>query len=73
MRACVASMSNCVDGYRGSEQASGVMICATTTTGPKDHKNIKVPQTMISGIPPILGLGTRMSDPYVTLLYHAIL
>ena len=32
---------------------------------PNDHMNIRILHTMSSGIPPILGLGTRMSDPYV--------
>ena len=36
--------------------------------GPKDHINIRILQTMISGIPLVLGLGTRMSDPYVYLV-----
>ena len=35
--------------------------------GPKDHTNIRIVQTMISGIPLMLGLGTRMSDPDETV------
>ena len=29
----------------------------------RDHLNTRIPQTLVSGIPLILGLGTRMSDP----------
>ena len=39
--------------------------------GPKDYINIRILQTMISGIPLILGLGTRMSDPYVYVVLWA--
>ena len=37
--------------------------------GPKDHINIRILRTMISGI--ILGLLTRMSDPYVYVVFWA--
>ena len=43
----------------------------SATRGPKDHINIRILQTMISGIPLILGLGTRMSDPYVYVVLWA--
>ena len=33
-------------------------------TGPKDNINIRILQNMVAGIPLVLGLGTRMSDPY---------
>ena len=36
---------------------------ASKTKGPKDHINIRILQTRVSGIPLILGLGTEMSDP----------
>ena len=35
----------------------------------KDHINIRILQTMIPGVPLILGLGTRMSDPYVCVVF----
>ena len=38
---------------------------------PKVHMNIRILQTLISGIPLILGLGTRMSDPYVYVVCWA--
>ena len=36
-----------------------------TTGAQKKHINIRILQTMISGIPLILGLGIGMSNPYV--------
>ena len=45
----------------------------------KGHINIRILPTMISGTPLILGLGTRMRDPYsyiipyYTLIYHTTL
>ena len=39
--------------------------------GPEDHINMRVLQTMISGIFFILGLRTRMSDPYVYVVFWA--
>ena len=42
------------------------------TLGPnKDHINKRILQTMISDILVILGLGTRMSDPYVYVVFWA--
>ena len=45
------------------------------STGPKDHINIRIPQTMVSGIPLIMGLimglGTRMLDAYVYVVFWA--
>ena len=38
------------------------------TRGPEGDTNIRILQTMISGIPPVLGIGTRMSDPYVDVV-----
>ena len=38
---------------------------ATLSRGPTDHINTRILQTMVSGIPLLLGLGTRISDPYV--------
>ena len=38
---------------------------------PKDQTNIRILQTVISGIPLILGLGTKMSDPYVYVVFWA--
>ena len=37
----------------------------------KTTKNIRILPTMISGFPLILGLGTRMSDPYVHVFWGA--
>ena len=39
---------------------------------PKDHIDKMISQTKISGIPPILGLETRMCDPdvFTILLYN---
>ena len=37
--------------------------------GPAEPINIRIPQTMVSCIPIILGLRTRMSDPYVYVLF----
>ena len=34
-----------------------------------EHINIRIPQTMFSSIPHILGLGTRTSDPYVYVVF----
>ena len=40
----------------------------------KDHINIRILQHIMSGIPLILGLGTRVPDPYAYIvLYHTIL
>ena len=36
---------------------------------PRDHINIRIPKTMVSGIILVLGLGTRMSDPYVYVVF----
>ena len=35
------------------------------------YVNIRILQSMVSGIPLILGLGTRMSDPYVYVVFWA--
>ena len=40
--------------------------------GPKDHIDLGILQTMISGLPLMLGLGTRMSDPYVHVALWAM-
>ena len=34
-------------------------------SGAKDHVNVRILQTMISGIPLMLSLPTKMSDPHV--------
>ena len=39
---------------------------------PNDHINIRILQTMISGIPLILGLGSRVSDPYVYIVLYRV-
>ena len=36
---------------------------------PKNHINVKILQTMISGIRLVLGLGGRMSDPCVYVVF----
>ena len=38
---------------------------------PKDHINIRILETMIFGIPHSLGLGPRMSDPDVYVIFWA--
>ena len=42
----------------------GSSRCADSRA-PKDHINIRILLTTVSGIPLVLGLGTRMSKPYV--------
>ena len=39
--------------------------------GLSDDINIRILQTMISGVPLMLGLGTRMSDPYAYVVFGA--
>ena len=34
------------------------------TRAPRDHRNMRILQAMVAGIPLILSLGTRISDPY---------
>ena len=41
------------------------------SSAPQDHINIRILQTMISAIPLILGLETKMSDPYVYVVFWA--
>ena len=41
-------------------------------TGPKDHISIRMLQIMVSGILLVLGLGTRMSDPYVYVVFWTL-
>ena len=72
---------------RSEEQASaetestGIATCkksrrengAGNNRPPNDHINTRILQTMISGIPLVLDLGTRMRDPNVyTILYHIL-
>ena len=38
---------------------------------PKDHINMRITQNMISGIDPVYGLSTRISDPYVYVVLWA--
>ena len=40
-------------------------------SGPKDHTNIRLPQTMISGIPLLLGIGLRMRYLCVYVVFRA--
>ena len=44
---------------------------ARLNRGPKDHVNTRIPQTMISSILLLLGLGNKMSDPYVCVVFWA--
>ena len=37
----------------------------------RDHINIRILQTMVSGFPLLWGLGTRMSDPCVYVVFWA--
>ena len=41
----------------------------TNFRAPKEHTIIKILLAMVSGISFILGLGTRMSDPYVYVVF----
>ena len=50
-------------GLVSTPQASAVP--KTKNRGPEDHIKIWILQSMISGIPLILSLGTRMADPCV--------
>ena len=43
---------------KGHSQSSQNFVGMGYSRGPKDYINIRILQTMISGIPPILGLGT---------------
>ena len=36
---------------------------------PRDHIKMRILQSMVSGIPLILGLGTRVSDPCVSVVF----
>ena len=44
---------------------SGCMLVPASNRAPTDLINIRILQIMISSIPLVLGLGTKMSDPYV--------
>ena len=46
-------------------------VAQSRARAPKDHINIRILQTMISGFPLKLGLGTRMSDPCVYVVFWA--
>ena len=48
----------CTDGFLTS--------CSLSHGGPKDHMNS---ERMVGGIPLVLGLGTRMWDPYVYVVF----
>ena len=39
--------------------------------GPKDHVTVGILETMVSGIPLVLGLGTRLADPCVDKVFGA--
>ena len=65
-------LSLSVDGLQMSHGHVENPVCAAIVApvrGPKDHINIRILQTMISGIPLILSLGTRMSDRYVYVAF----
>ena len=49
----------------------GVLLCGSRLGPNLDQMNIKILQTMISGISLILGLGIGMSDPYVYVVFWA--
>ena len=55
---------------------SGLQLCQAFKglglgRGPKDHISIRILQKMVSGMPLMLGLGARMSDPYVYVVFWA--
>ena len=47
--------------HRHLDLNSGIFL----NGGPKDHINVRILQTMVSGIPLVEGPGTGMQDPYV--------
>ena len=47
----------------------GPPIRCLTPRGPNHRINIKILQTMVSGIPLALGLRTRMQDPSVSVVF----
>ena len=53
-----------------SREAGG-LLPGQYNRAPKDHKNIRILPNMVSGIPLILVLGTRMYDPYVYVVVGA--
>ena len=57
---CLAVLASFVN-----ESPKDSLLARAVNRGPKEHINMRILQTMISGIRRILGLGTRMSDPYV--------
>ena len=48
-----------------------VTIVFQAYRAPKDHIKARILQTVISGIPLMLSLGTRMSDPYLYVVFWA--
>ena len=54
-----------------SLDSSSTTQCTSIIRDPKDHINIRILQNRISGIPLILSLRTRMSDPCVHVVFWA--
>ena len=61
--AIVSDTSNIPRNFIGN----GVCIYIVGMTGPRDHISTMIPQAMVSGIQVVLGLRSRMWDPYVSV------
>ena len=70
---CLQGLVDQHQGWQGHYRTTHrILIGATANSrAPKDHINIRILPTMVSGIPLVLGLGTRMSDPYVYVAFWA--
>ena len=65
-------MASCAGSWTWSRPWSRFRVQATTDNrDPTDHINLGILQTMSSGIPLMFGLGTRMSDPHVYVVFWA--
>ena len=60
-----------IHNVHGYDTAVEPQVLNNKIRGPEEHINIRILQTMISSIPLIFGLSTRMSDPYVYVVFWA--
>ena len=51
------------------EEALGGGVGGSGLFGPKEHLNTRLLQTIVSGIPLVLGLGARMWGPHVYVFF----
>ena len=58
-----------VTAYNWASNPTYSLLNRPHVGSPKDHINIMILQTMISGIPLILDLGTRTWDLYVYVVF----